>query len=63
MGTGAKHGMTERLYPKEVGTASELERMMMDMHLRRYRFACDWLRRHLGSRPARILDIACGAGY
>jgi SAM-dependent methyltransferase len=58
-----KHGMTERVYPREMGTASDLESMMKDMHLRRYRFACDWLRRHLGGRPARIADIACGSGY
>lgn len=57
------HGMTERVYPREMGTASDLESMMKDMHLRRYRFACDWLRRHLGGRPARIADIACGSGY
>ncbi len=59
----AQHGMTERVYPREMSTASDLETMMKDMHLRRYRFACAWLRRHLGGRPARIADIACGSGY
>lgn len=55
--------MVARVYPHEGHTASPLENMMMGIHLRRYRFARDWLRRHLDGRPARILDIACGSGF
>jgi SAM-dependent methyltransferase len=56
-------GLTERVYPSETRSSSALETMMMDMHLRRYRHARDWLRRHLRGRAAKILDIACGCGY
>jgi SAM-dependent methyltransferase len=55
--------MDARVYPHETHTASPLENMMMGIHLRRYRFARDWLRKHLDGRPARILDIACGSGF
>ena len=55
--------MDARVYPHETHTSSPLENMMMGIHLRRYRFARDWLRTHLDGRPARILDIACGSGF
>jgi hypothetical protein len=29
------HGMTEREYPREMGTESDRETLMRDMHLRR----------------------------
>ena len=55
--------MAARVYPHETHTSSPLEKMMVGIHLRRYHCAYDWLRKHLGGRPARILDIACGSGF
>jgi SAM-dependent methyltransferase len=47
----------ERIYPEEVDTTDRLERESLELHFERYRFAAAHV---LG---ARILDMACGAGY
>jgi 2-polyprenyl-3-methyl-5-hydroxy-6-metoxy-1,4-benzoquinol methylase len=47
----------ERIYPEQVDTTDRLERESLELHLERYRFAAAQL------RGARVLDIACGAGY
>jgi len=47
----------ERIYPDEVDTADRREREALAIHVERYRFAAE----HLSG--ARVLDMACGAGY
>jgi SAM-dependent methyltransferase len=47
----------ERIYPEQVDTTDRHERAALELHVERYRFAAAQL------QGARVLDIACGAGY
>ena len=55
--------MTERVYPDEMDNGGEIQRVLKEIHLRRYRVARDWLKEHLGNRKIRVIDIACGSGF
>jgi 2-polyprenyl-3-methyl-5-hydroxy-6-metoxy-1,4-benzoquinol methylase len=55
--------MTERVYPREMDSSREIQRILKEIHLRRYRLARDWLKEHLGNRKLRVIDIACGSGF
>jgi SAM-dependent methyltransferase len=55
--------MTERVYPDEMDSSREIQKVLKEIHLRRYRVARDWLRAHLGNRKSRVIDIACGSGF
>jgi SAM-dependent methyltransferase len=56
---------TERVYPDEMDSSREFQRIIKQVFLRRYEVARDWLREHFNgrSREIRILDIACGSGF
>jgi len=55
--------MTERVYPDEMDTSREIQRIIKDVFLRRYGLARDWFKEHFGKRRLKILDIACGSGF
>jgi SAM-dependent methyltransferase len=55
--------MTERVYPDEMDSSREVQKIIKDVFLRRYGLARDWLKGHFGNRELRILDIACGSGF
>jgi len=55
--------MTERVYPDEMDSSREIQRIIKEVFLRRYRLARDWLREHFGNRKIRIIDIASGSGF
>jgi 2-polyprenyl-3-methyl-5-hydroxy-6-metoxy-1,4-benzoquinol methylase len=55
--------MTERVYPDEMDSSREIQRIIKEVFLRRYGLARDWLREHFGNRKIRVVDIACGSGF
>ena len=55
--------MTERVYPDEMDSSREIQRIIKEVFLRRYNLARDWLREHFENRKIRIIDIASGSGF
>lgn len=55
--------MTERVYPDEMDSSREIQRIIKEVFLRRYRLARDWLGEHFGNRKIRTIDIASGSGF
>ena len=47
----------ERILPDQISVDDAAAQLSLNLHLERYRFACEHL------LPGRVLDIACGTGY